>query len=131
MMRRPSIAEDRAEIEALLRKLNRAWLAGDGEGLAELIHEDAVIVRPGFEGQSVGRFAWVASYLDFMAAATIHSFEEDRFVIDVWGDTAVANYEFVLSYEVAGAERTDRGRDLFALNRERDGWVVVWRTLVT
>ena len=129
-MRRPSVAEDRAEIEALLRKLNRAWLAGDGEGLAELLHEDAVIVRPGFEGQSVGRFAWVASYLEFLAAAAVHNFEEDRFVIHVWADTAVASYEFVLEYEVAGKERTDRGRDLFVLNRERDGWVVVWRTLV-
>ncbi|MBI3666731.1 MAG: nuclear transport factor 2 family protein [Acidobacteria bacterium] len=53
------------EIRQVLEKINRAWLNGRPEELAEYFHPDMVIVHPGFGGRAEGSQTCVQSYKDF------------------------------------------------------------------
>jgi ketosteroid isomerase-like protein len=90
-----------------------------------------VIVHPGFQGRSTGRDAAVGSYVAFTSQAKVLAFEEVAEDVDVYGDTAVVSYTFVIAYETGDGRRLqEQGRDLFVLKRENRRWRAVWRTLL-
>ncbi|MBN2289905.1 MAG: nuclear transport factor 2 family protein, partial [Candidatus Glassbacteria bacterium] len=117
------------EIIRLLQKINRAWVEGRPEELGEYFHEKAVIVHPGFQGRSEGREACVSGYRDFISRAEVREYRETGFAVDLWGDTAVASYQFEIAYAMGGKEYRESGRDLFVFTREGGRWLAAWRTL--
>jgi hypothetical protein len=78
------MTEERSRIAALIESMNRAWLEGRYTDIGPYVHEAAVIAPPGAPPIR-GREAFVQSYADFGAAATIHSFEPEVPQIDCWG----------------------------------------------
>jgi len=117
-------------LRAALRALSEAWRAGGTEELRRLFHPDAVIAPPGSRERVQGAAACAESYADFVRHATILAYEEGEPQIDVIGDTAVALYDYAMTYELDGARHHDAGRDLLVLAREEGGWRVAWRTLL-
>jgi uncharacterized protein (TIGR02246 family) len=120
---------DREAVRSLLRQINDAWRQGRPEELVEYFHPQIVLVHPGFSGRGEGRVACVQSYVDFLAAARVHEYTESDHQIDVWGDTAVATYRFVMAWEMGGQSYREAGHDLFVFSREDGRWLAVWRTL--
>lgn len=118
----------KAEIIALIGRINRSWRTGHTEALMDLFHEDALIVQPGFEKWVKGRERCVASYAEFAAAGTVHSYDESDHRVDLWGNTAVATYRFRIDFEVGGERYLEAGLDLLVFSRFDDSWQVVWRT---
>jgi hypothetical protein len=51
--------------------------------------------------------------------------------IDVAGDTAIAQYQWQMTYVLAGQEYTEQGHDLFVFSRIGGEWSVVWRALLS
>ncbi len=120
----------RQEIERLIGEINRAWLQGRPEDLAELFHEDMIIVKPEFAGRVEGRAACVASYRHFLDSTAVSHFEAGEVAVDSWGETAVASYRFEIAYIKAGPLHREAARDLFVFARREGRWWAVWRTVV-
>ena len=70
------------------------------------------------------------SYREFAEHAKVRKFIESDFVIDIWGDVALASYNFEIDYEMRGEELSDSGRDLFLFLREGGRWRALWRTVL-
>jgi uncharacterized protein (TIGR02246 family) len=122
-------SKDREAVRSLIQRINDTWRQGHPEELAEYFHPDMVTVLPGFSGHVEGRAACVQSYVDFLGSATVHEYAESDHHIDVWGDTAVASYRFVMTWEMGGKHYREAGHDLFVFSREHGHWRAVWRTL--
>lgn len=119
-------------LENMVREINRLWVGGNAERLGEYFHEDMIIVYPEMKRMGRGREDCVKGYIDFASRAKTSRYEESDFEIDVWGDTAMVNYKFDISYEMDGREYNDIGRDLFifSLDRKKDKWEAIWRMII-
>jgi uncharacterized protein (TIGR02246 family) len=114
-----------------VQRINQAWRDSDALGIANLFHEDAVIVHPGFEGRSEGRDACTMSYAAFAEQATVQRLDVFDHHVDVVGDAAVVTYAFEIDYVLEGELVNDSGHDIFVLRRADGGpWQAIWRTLV-
>jgi ketosteroid isomerase-like protein len=120
------------KLEALVREINRLWVGGNAEKLAEYFHQDMIIVNPELKRMGKGREDCVKGYIDFSSQAETTSYEESDFEIEVWGDTAMINYRFDITYDMDGQKYNDTGRDLFIFSKDDkiDRWLAVWRMIV-
>jgi len=120
----------RAEIMQILKNINDAWKYGRAEDLEKYFHEDMVIVSPGLNKLGAGKRACVDSYIEFTQVAKIHDVRESDYTIDIWGNTAVAGYNFEIDYEMNDKKYHEFCIDLFVFTREQDTWLAVWRTIL-
>jgi ketosteroid isomerase-like protein len=128
---RPNPAEaaaDRERILAAIESLNRAWLEGRYGDISGLVHDGAVMAPPGAPPVR-GRDAFVRSYADFGAAATIHSFDAGEPRVECCASTAVAECPFVIDYEIPSGRFRERGVDLLVFTRVEGSWQICWRTM--
>jgi uncharacterized protein (TIGR02246 family) len=124
------MTDEQREIWELIRRSNRAWVAGAAHEVAGLFDDDAVVVAPGLQGRVQGRDEIVRSYEEYVHHARTHLFEELEHQIDVFGDTAVAAYRFTVRYSLTNEdeEREETGQEVLVLRRGVGGWKVIWRT---
>jgi hypothetical protein len=120
---------DRSPAE-LLRALNDAWAAGRLLDLEPLLHPRSVIVGPDLTRLSDGRDACIASYRDFLAAATVRAFEERDVRAEEYNGAAILSYTYRIVYESDGEQHDDEGREVLVLVRGETGWQVAWRQLL-
>lgn len=111
----------------IVRRINQAWVQRRTEDLEALLHP-AIVVAPPPPAEPVrGREACIQSYGEFALEARVLHFEEQRPAVEVFGDTAVATYDFAITYEANGTYTTERGREIFVLTWEAGRWRAVWR----
>ena len=124
------MTDEQREIWDLVRRSNRAWLAGAAHEVGSLFEEGAVLIAPRLQGRVDGREAIVRSYEDYVHHARTHAFEELEHQVDVFGDTAVATYRFSVRYTINGeeGEHDEVGQEILVFRRGPGGWKVVWRT---
>ncbi len=127
------MTDEERDIGELIRRSNRAWVAGAVHEVANLFAEDAVVVAPGVQGRVQGRDAILRSYEDYVHHARTHAFEELEHAVDVSGDTAVVTYRFSIRYSMSSenAEREEMGQEVLVLRRGPGGWKVIWRTQIS
>jgi ketosteroid isomerase-like protein len=124
-----------AAIRQQLARINDAWqhLRGDAmtAALNECFADDVVMRGPNFAFISKGRPFAVQSYQDFTTQAEVSAFTSEEPAIDIFGDTAIVNYAWQMTYSLSGQEYTEQGHDLFVFSRRDGKWLVVWRTLLS
>lgn len=116
------------DILATIRDMNRAWTTGwHEEEFRQYIHKDVVAVVPSVPGRLEGRDAYVAGWRGFALAATIHSWHESDYKVEIFtgGKCSVATYYFMIDFTLRGVRQTMRGRDMFFLVKEGKRWLVV------
>jgi uncharacterized protein (TIGR02246 family) len=113
-----------------LTAINRAWRAGRLDELRSFFHPDAVIVRPDLTPVGSGRDACVESYAEFLAAATVHEFDETQVRVDEYDRAAVVSYEYRIRYDSNGVAYDERGREVIVLVRQDETWQVAWRLVL-
>lgn len=118
------------EIQAIVHRLNDAWLNGRVEELAALFHPGVVVVAPGLAQRVAGREACVQSYVDFVSQAVVHRFEAEPAQVDVLGPAAVAVCPYAIEYEIGGKRWRGAGHDLLVLVDGDQGWTIAWRLLL-
>ncbi len=118
-------------VEALVRRLNAAWLAGDYEALGKLFHADAVLLMPGAEQSLQGRAAIVEGYRRFGALGEVHEFEITSLDVYPFGTTALCHMGFRIDYEIEATRYEESGTEVYALRKSGAGWRIVWRTQIT
>ena len=117
------------EVSRTLSSINQAWLEGKPLDLEALFDPKVVMLAPG--GTRVkGRNLLVQSFVDMCANARVHGFEESDRQVDVFGETAVASFAFVLVYEREGEKYRSTGRDVWVFSRGDGGWQAVFRTML-
>jgi uncharacterized protein (TIGR02246 family) len=121
--------DDELAIRDLLSKVNAAWLERRFEDLDALFAEDAVLVAPGFAARMAGRIACIETFREFMNRAAVTSYVEDDLRVSIYGDTAVADFAWEMTWTDADEPYRQHGRDLFVFTRRQGEWRVVWRTL--
>lgn len=118
------------EIADLVHRINGAWTEGRFDELNEYFSPDMVLAMPGGMKRIIGREEIIASYREFSENATIHDFEAEAPVVDVFDGTAIATTGFRIGYEYEGKASTEGGTDLLVFEKGADGWRVVWRTVI-
>lgn len=119
------------EVWDALQQINSAWLYGDHEALAELLHPEMVIVPPGFGEHITGRDACLAGYREFSRSAQVESYAESDANVDLFGDTAVVSYRYELIYTLADTRYQDAGQDVYVFVRNDGQWQAAWRALLS
>lgn len=124
------MTDEQREVWELVRRSNRAWMAGAVHEVGELFDEKAVVVAPGLQGRVEGREAVVRSYEEYVHHARTHSFEELEHSIDVFGDVSVVAYRFAVRYTLNGedVERDESGQEVLVLRQVGGAWKAIWRT---
>jgi ketosteroid isomerase-like protein len=120
----------REDAATAMRLINRVWLDGRVEDLAEMVHPEIVMVFPDFSGTIQGREDFLAGFRDFRQNASIGEFREHDLNVDVAGDTAVVTFRYVMLYERSGQRYRSTGRDLWVFQKQGRGWIAVWRTML-
>lgn len=120
---------DQKAIEWLLMSINRACLQGRLENLDKYFHSDMVIDRPEFREGKVGRDQCIQHHEDFLKNVKILSFRESDYKVNVWGDTAVASYQFEVQLEIDNRVHKESGRELYTFSRNDQGWQAVWSSI--
>jgi Domain of unknown function (DUF4440) len=128
------IPDDGEKIRLLLSRINDAWLKGRPDDLEHALegcfHREAVIKGPGFQELGKGEQACIKSYADFVRQAEIRECRLSEPMIDLYGNTAVAAYEWKMTYALDGREYKEAGHDLFVLTKTQGRWQAAWRMLL-
>ena len=120
----------RESVTATMRRINQAWLDGQVERLAPMLHPEVVMVLPGFNGRIEGRESFLAGFRDFCQNATIHEFRERDHHVDIAGDVAVVTFRYEMIYERSAERYRSTGRDLWVFHNKDGAWIAVWRTML-
>lgn len=121
---------EQEDVATTMRSINRAWLGGSVENLAQWIHPDVVTVFAGFNESIAGRDALLGGFRDFCQNATVHEFRERDYRTYVIGKTAIVHYTYEMLYERSGSTWRATGRDLWVFQKQDSGWQAVWRTML-
>ena len=113
------------EVWETLRKLNDAWTKGDGKDLKNFFHRDMVAITPTDRNRREGRDDCIAGWVGFLSMAKVHSWEEIDPKIQIYGDSAVVTYYYVMAFEMGGQLIEMSGRDMFVFVEENGKWWAV------
>ncbi len=119
---------------SFIESMDRCWMEGRFPDLEEYLAQDVVFVAPGGErrGERRGEGLTLAieSYRQFMAHAQVKRFETADHVVTPRGDTTVVEYRWQMDWTAAGADYSEKGREVLVLSRREEKWRVVWRTQI-
>lgn len=124
------MSPENASVHDVLRSINTAWREGQPLSMLKYLHPDIIMALPEFTGTVQGRDVLVASFEEFCRNAKVMDYEESDESISIIGDCAVATYRFKMIYERSAYRAVSRGRDLWILRQQGDGWVAIWRTML-
>ena len=129
-MTTPEDGRDGRQVADTLDRINALWLRGRVDDLAPFLHDEIVMVFPGFAGKAEGQEVFLAGFKDFCENARVRDFEESDRQIDVIGRVAVATFAFNMIYERDGKAYRSTGRDQWVFENAQGAWRAVWRTML-
>jgi len=125
----PAPSDTEIAVQRVLDRIQAAWREGRPEEMAPLLSPDITFVFPGFSMRLSGRERLIESYRDFLAGSRLRSYREERRSIEGGRSAALAEIAFDMTYARAGSEWRSHGIELWALERQAEGWVAFWRTM--
>ena len=118
------------QVRATLNAINQAWRQRSFSAMEAFLDESIVMKGPGLKEFGRGREAFIESYVQFMEQSNILEYTESDHAIDVWGDVAVATYDWAMTYEQKGETITQKGQDMFVFARTGVVWLAVFRLIL-
>jgi len=122
------------EIQIALETINGAWLSRNVNAirlaLSACFHREMVIKDAKLKTVARGREACVQSYLDFVEQARVSAFQQTEPDIYVFGDAAIASYNWEIAYSIGGENHRQGGGDVFVFLRAEERWLAVWRAVL-
>ena len=113
-----------------MKRINQAWLKGRIADLGKHLHEDIIMVMPGFSGGIQGKEKLLDGFRDFVENSTVHNFREKDQQVDVVGDTAVVTFRYEMEYTREDHRYSATGRDMWIFCKQNEDWIAVWRTMM-
>ena len=122
-------SELESEAWGVVNAINEAWVNDRAENIAIHLHPECVMASPDFEQYLRGKAAVVKSYVDYTQMAKTKAFGIANASVDVFGDTAIVNSTFVVTYTLETKTFQGGGREIWVLKRSNDRWYGMWRSL--
>lgn len=126
----PPKGEAELAIRELVQQLTNTWTSGNLQRLGEFFDENVLMLPPGSSHPLLGRNAMVQTFQEFLSVAKVEKFEQVQLQVDVFDDTAIANLNFDIRYEMDGQLHDDSAMDVMVFAKGAKGWRIVWRTQV-
>ena len=126
------MADSIKDAEAFVRALNDCWQGGDLSALEGFYHPDVVLLPPDLGQPIRGREAVVASYLEFLQAASLDHFEVLELAVfpfeaPAGSQTFMAHLTFAVSYTLDGETYVEKGLEVYTIARQDGGLKILWR----
>ncbi len=122
-------SEAESEVWSVVNAINEAWVGNRAEKIAVHLHPDCVMTSPDFDQYLRGKTAVVNSYVEYTKMAKTKVFGISNASVDIFGDTAVVNATFVVTYELDGKTFQGAGREIWTLKHSNNRWYGIWRSL--
>jgi SnoaL-like protein len=119
-----------AEFVSLIEALDGCWMQGRLQDLDAFLANDVVFAAPDGKHRIVGLAQAIESYRQFTSQAQVKRYQPRDYVVTKWGDTAVVEYAWQMTWVAGETEHNDEGRDVLVLARRDENWRVVWRTQI-
>ncbi|MEO0425060.1 MAG: nuclear transport factor 2 family protein [Pseudomonadota bacterium] len=117
------------EAESTIRALNDAWLQRRWDDLAAYFDEQVVMLMPFGDEKLEGREAMMASYREFVDAATDIQLTINSIDTQDYGPTAVCHMSFEVDFTLDGEREKSEGLEVYVLHADPGQPPrVVWRT---
>jgi Domain of unknown function (DUF4440) len=113
------------EVWSFVRSLNDAWTKEKGERLSEYFHPRMVAITPVDKYRRKGAAKCIEGWQGFAKATTIHSWHEDDPDIELFGDTAVVTYYYVMDVTMGPNRLNLSGRDMLVVKKDKGRWWLV------
>lgn len=123
------LQEQQQEIRLLIQHINNCWRENRPDGLSDYFHEDVVFNAPDFKHQVTGKENCIRTYIDFMNQSSVSEYAESNFNVRLFDKTAIATYDFEMTYQQQGKTYHERGTDILVFEQEGQSWKVIWRAL--
>ena len=122
--------DDRTQVSSALRRIVAAGMSGELGDLVDILHDNVVMVFPGFGDRAQGKTAMMSGFEDFTQNATVCEHDELDEQVDVVGEVAIGSYRFNVKYSRNGALYQSTGRDMWVFRNQEGRWQAVWRTIL-
>ena len=119
-----------AAVRQTLDDINTAWREKRFDDLNRHFDERIVMKGPGLKTIAQGRAALVQSYVDFMGNSVVTAYQESNHSIDVTQSTAIATYDWSMTWDQAGKQDSATGQDMFVFERRESVWIAVLRVML-
>ncbi len=121
--------ENEREIWGVVHAINEAWVNDRAEKIGLHLHPNCVMASPDFGQYLRGKKAVVDSYVEYTKMAKTLAFGIANASVDIFGDTAIVNATFVVTYELEGKTYQGGGREIWTLKHSNNRWYGIWRSL--
>ena len=118
------------DVRQALDHLNQAWRDKRFDLLEQCFDDDVVMKGPGFKELCRGKSRLVQSYAEFMQQSDITEYSESNHFVHEWGNTAVAGFDWSMTWTQSGKTDQGSGQDLFVFERRGDRWIAVLRVML-
>ena len=118
------------EVRQALDSLNHAWRTRRFDIFDQLFDDDIVMKGPGLKELARGRGPVVQSYVDFMQKSDVTDYTESNHFVHSWGHTAIAGFDWSMTWVQNGKTDQGSGQDMFVFERRRDRWIAVLRVML-
>ncbi len=118
------------ELICIVRKINSSWREGKPEKLEEYFHDRMMIVSADLRILGDGKEQCIHSYREFIDQAEVTDYAESEPEIHIWGTTAIAWYNYEMSWKMNGDSCQESGKDLFVFTSESGKWLAIWRKVM-
>jgi len=115
------------EIERIVEHLCEDWTNDKLENIERYYHPHAVAVIPGLSRKISGIEEIVENYRDFIEEAEVMEFNILDLLVDLFGTTAIAYFNYRIKYKVEGTTYTEGNTDVLVLRQHNSDWQIVWR----
>jgi ketosteroid isomerase-like protein len=116
---------EKETVKAFVREMNDAWTRDNGERLSEYFHPRMVAITPVDALRCKGAAECISGWRSFSENSRIHAWREDDIDIEVFGDTAIVTYYYVMDVTLASKRQSLRGRDMLVLRKEQNRWWLI------
>ena len=121
------------EVKNIIRIFNEAWLNAEWEVIEALLHEevvfasmDEVTTTPSLRGRN----QCMQSIKRFVYQAAVRHFEIEKEQIQIWGNTAKVEIQYLVRYEMHHKRFRERCTEIWFLSHPNENWKIVWRALI-
>ena len=118
------------EVREVLDSINKAWRTRSFEHLQQFFDDDIVVMGPGLKELGRGRALVVQSYVDFMQKSDVTDYTESNHFVHAWGHTAIAGFNWSMTWVQNGKTDQGSGQDMFVFERREDRWIAVLRMML-
>lgn len=118
------------QVREALDYLNQAWRNRRFDLLEQCLDDDIVMKGPGFQELCRGKSVLVQSYADFMKRSDVTGYSESNHFVHEWGDTAVAGFDWSMTWIQDGKSDQGSGQDMFVFKRRGNRWIAVLRVML-